>query len=549
MDDTDPSGLQTITHGVEAVAFANEQMKITDLPNEILSKIMFHLSKRARFGVMASVSSTPTADIKNARLSCHKLGAAASRYLIERVTVDVSLRSLSRLETISEHPLFRHTVQAVEFRLAQYDNVFDNGVQGFMRFVRDHQQELAFRWRRSPEMVNKARDVADCWDAYLRVLQPEADTLLGSFDEEIGSIQDLTWDIRHAGVLEEGFYQYRSRLREQTSLLQDGFVARVSASMAKLTSAKHLKITDWDATAWSRQPQQLGLSFHLIDISSDSSIVKSLADSRRPFEFVQGTTLLSMIPDLICAGKDIESLDIQISPRVMLYTELTLSTSQEAELRSGLKKLEFFKFENYRSSVADPWNDAHAMRPLGQLLDACLISDNLESLFIDAKNRHPHPTESLFSPRTWPKLKSVHLEALPASAADLDVLTESLASRSPRGSLVLRSVNLYCGATWASILDMLRNRRIRVNLGRYQYGAEFEEDPALCDEVFRVNPCSYAIVCPSFAHYYVYWLGEQENMANPIVELPDQELRERLFGPVLDYWATMGVGYDFRGLM
>lgn len=50
-------------------------------------------------------------------------------------------------------------------------------------------------------------------------------------------------------------------------------------------------------------------------------------------------------------------------------------------------------------------------------------------------------------------MKPVELEVLPVSAADLDVLTKSLESHHPLESLALRSVHLYCGATWASILD------------------------------------------------------------------------------------------------
>jgi hypothetical protein len=90
--------------------------------------------------------------------------------------------------------------------------------------------------------------------------------------------------------------------------------------------------------------------------------------------------------------------------------------------------------------------------------------DNLESLFIHAKIRHPFLEESLFSPRFWPKLRSAVLGILPASADDLDVLTRSLSSH-PEGSLSLSSVHLYCGGTWASILDMLRDRRIHASLG------------------------------------------------------------------------------------
>lgn len=535
MDDTDPTCLDDIIDGVEAVFITNKPLSITHLPNEILDKIMLHVSRRYEHrdgnDLMVGVSSTATEDIKKVRLSCRGLGAAASRYLIERVKVNVSLSSLSHLEEICEHPLVSKGVEVIEICLEQYDNFFDDGIQGFMQFIRHRLSYVRSDRAQATSSLDKIRAVAHCWRTYLLALETQSEDLLGTFDDEYNIYQDFkdVWDTGHNGPLLEGFYLYRSRLREQISLQQDGqdgFVARVSASMAKLPRAKHLEIVDWDTTAWGPQPAQPFTNpVFGLDLSSDDSLIQSLAESRNPFEHVQGTSLLSMIPNLICAGKDIKSLNIRISPIVSSYTELSLSNPQEAELRSGLKQLQSFKFENYRSSTRNPWNDALAARPLGQFLDACLTSENLEFLFINAKIRHPRPTRSLFSPRPWPQLKSAVLEFLPASAADLDLLTKSLAYQ-PAGSLVLRSVNLYCGGTWASVLDMLRNRRIRTSLGEYQGGAEFETDPGLCEEVFFANRVYSIGFSQSFAECYV----EGEDMPNPMVSPPDEALYLRLFG-------------------
>ncbi|KAG8169731.1 hypothetical protein KVR01_000476 [Diaporthe batatas] len=537
MDDTHPTTLNSIIHGVEAVALAGKPMNVSDLPLEILDKIMFHLSKRAEKrngGAMkVGVTFTPSADIKNVRLSCHILSAAASRYLIDGLKVQVSQSSLSHLEEISEHPLIRHSVQGVELCLAQHDSIFDNGIQGLIQFVKSNKMLLDIAdYGNSHEMTRKARYISACWNEFQMVLESAADTLLGSFDEEIGAIQDIAGCIHHTGTLLEGFRQYRSRLHEQTSLHQGGFVARVSAAMAKLPSVEHLGITDWDTAALGRRPGEFDMRVYKIDVSSDLSITNSLAGSRLPFDQVRGTNLMSIIPGLVCTGKNIESLDIQISPSAVSYTELMFSTSQQAELRSGLKKLQSFKFDNYRAHIANLWNEADAIRPLGQFIDSCLISDNLECILINAKIRYyPNVARSLFSPRAWPKLKSVDLKDLPVSAADLDVLTKSLASNHPYGYLTLRAVRLYCGATWASILDMLRSRDLHVSLGMYQFGAEAEEDPALCEEVFSGLRWRYTRSFPSFAEYYV----RGEDMKNPLLERPDQDLCHRMFGQVLEH--------------
>ena len=510
---------------------AAEPLKIVDLPNDILGNIMSHLYGLAEQHDAHDIFlSTPTEDIKNVRLSCHNLSAPASRYLIEHVRVDVSLSSLSRFEKICEHPLIRHGVLGVEFCLAQYDDRFDSGIEGFKRFIRYHQYDLTFPWDSTPEVEHKARAVSQCWGTYLGILQAEGQALLGSFDEQFTSIQEFKneWDTGYNGALLEGYSLYRSHLHEQTSLQHDGFVARVSASMAKLPRAKHLKLTDWDTGRWGNQPGGFEYARCRLDPSSNDSIVESLAKCRFPFKEIRGNTLLPLIPSLICTGTGITSLTIQISPSMHSCIALSPSTSHEAELNSSLRNLRSFRFENYGTSTTNPWDEAPAVQPLGRFLNACLISDNLESLTIHAKIQLPSLEESLFSPRFWPKLRSAVLGILPASADDLDVLTRSLSSQ-PEGSLSLSSVYLYCGGTWARILDMMRDRRIHASLGS-QCGAEFETDPTMANGVFCKSRKDRDSFFPSFAECYVHG----EDMPNPFLEPPGQEISDSSFEPVPD---------------
>ncbi|POS76714.1 hypothetical protein DHEL01_v204899 [Diaporthe helianthi] len=532
MDYIDPTGLEAAIKAVDAVVLTKKPLSISDLPNEVLDKIMLQVSRQAHKSdgtdPSLDVSSAVTNDLKNVRLSCKALDAAASRYLIKRVKVHVSQGSLAHLEEICEHPLFSKGVRIIHICLAQYDDFFDDGIKGFTRFTRDRLPYLRLPLTEATSTDEMRMWVARCWSTYATMLESESEDLLGTFDDEFKTYQDFKhmWDIGYNGLLLEGYHLYRSRLREQTSLQQDDFVARVSAALAKLPFAEHLQITDWDTTAWGHQPGAFGYPMFGLDLSSSKSIIASLAESRYQFENVQGTSLLPMIPRLICAFKNLKSLDIQISPSVAAYAQLRFSPAQEAHLRSSLKDLHSFKFDNYRFRTTNPWNELLAARPLGHFLDACLVSDKLEHLFINAKIRHPYPTRSLFSLRPWPKLQSAVLESLPVSAADLDMLTESLAFKETKGSLTLRYVNVYCGGTWANILDILRNRYINVDLGDSQRGAEFETDPALCDLVFEHNREQSTGFYVSFAEFYVRGV----DMANPLVETPDESLRDRLFG-------------------
>ncbi|KAH8763691.1 hypothetical protein F5883DRAFT_111390 [Diaporthe sp. PMI_573] len=107
-------------------------------------------------------------------------------------------------------------------------------------------------------------------------------------------------------------------------------------------------------------------------------------------------------------------------------------------------------------------------------------------------------------------------------------LTRSLSAQ-PEGTLSLSSVYLYCGGTWARILDLMRDRRIHASLG-YQRGAEFETDPTMANGVFCKSRKDRDSFFPSFAECYVHG----EDMPNPFLEPPGPEISDSSFGPVPD---------------
>jgi hypothetical protein len=511
---------------------------IMDLPPEILGKVMSHLSgQEYRQTENRIFSSSPSEDIKNVRLTNRILSQIASRYLIEHITVDVSQRSLARLEEISQHPHISRGVRGVEFCLEQYDDAFNGGVQGFMDFIQHHRRDLAFPWLRPQQLALKALAIEQAWGVFHARLDAYADTMPGSFDDEINSIRILKdlliLDSGINGALLDGYSRYRNHLHEQTSLQQGAFMTRVSNSMARLLCARHIRITDSDLLHLPiHQPGGFNAARRQLDISTDNTIVESLSKARRPFKDIQGNTLVNMIPGLVCTASTLKSLSIQVSPNAGTYTQLSLSIPQQLHLNSSLKNLRFFKFENDAIRRGNTGNVALGGQALGRFIDACLVSEDLEHVSIHA-NLHGMdlpPTASLFHPNQWPKLKSVSLAALPASANDIAILAESLSTQ-PERKMSMFAVHLYCGATWASILDVLRQRRIRVRLGN-QRGAEFDDDPLIGEEVFAENYRDITGVTigpyPSFAEYYVHG----EDMPNPILSRPDEEIRERLLGPV-----------------
>lgn len=505
-----------------------EPRVITDLPNEILHKIFSYLSSGHKWRdineTMWDFSSTSKEDIKNVRLSCRRLSENASRHLIRNVTIDLSEASLANLERISTHPEIRYGVQTVEISLAQYDD----GLAGNLAlFATHHMSNLPRYGGNSLETKSKAASISNTWGKYLQARISRDDTFLDNFGRE---------EIVYIRALVHGYYRYQDRLREQEHLLQASgfadFVVRVTALIATLPVAKHLEVTDWDTVRWGRQSLH---SNRYLDISSEESLVHSLVQRRSTFGEVQGTNLLRLMPGLLSAGTDITSLNIQISPPVYSYRQLSLLSLPEHLMRSSLSNLRSLRFEHYKYLPTNPERDQQGFRSLSRFLDACLESEKLECLIIDPKITFS-PEVSLISPRPWPKLKYAVLKRLSLTDSDLETLTASIACQ--QGGLLIMNYVRLCGGTWAGVLDMLRNRRIRVSLG-YQAGAECDSMPR--GWVIEIFGLKHGL--GTFAEHY----ARGEDMPNPILSPPSEELGEMLAsfpsnsqgGPVIENGETV----------
>lgn len=472
---------------------------ILGLPTELLLRIFRWLSKRETWSYTNETkwnfSRLPNEDIKNVRLSCKHFGEVASEFLIDHVRIYVSERSLAHFEGICRHPRISRCVRAVEVCLAQYDIAMANDLA---LFTGDFIYELERQQSGTPEEIYKAQAIANTWRRALKAYESGHYITWDNFGtEEIGYIK----------ALEEGYDGYCHNYEKQQILLQEGsFTGRLAAAMAELKQAKHLEVSDWDFVHWGHHWQ----GNRRLDVSNNSSLSHSLSNWRIPFSEVQGYELLPTIPDLLCklhpAGRIITSLSFDISRSFNdSYLQFSLPEHQQEQLILALKKLRSFRFEHRGITALTP----EAFRALSCFLNTCLKSNKLECLVINAGHWSEHST-SLISTRSWPKLRHVKLERFGITERDLDLLTEASPSWT-EGQLVLDEIRLVSD-TWASVLDVWRQRRIRLSLG-YSGGAE-------CDTRGHTWACD--IFCkrhdghgPSLAELYVWG----EDMPNPIQPL------------------------------
>ncbi|KAI1320982.1 hypothetical protein F5Y16DRAFT_417200 [Xylariaceae sp. FL0255] len=101
--------------------------QITEFPNEILDLIFsnFHTPTTVT-GAHCIMRPPPSKAIKNARLTCRKFCQAATRYLMDFISIEATQESLLYLKHFSNHPTIRHQIRVVHISFAQYNEDMTN---------------------------------------------------------------------------------------------------------------------------------------------------------------------------------------------------------------------------------------------------------------------------------------------------------------------------------------------------------------------------------------------------------------------------------------
>lgn len=478
-----PNGMSEAMPTGEAVP-AGAAVTIYSLPNEILQKTFSLLSGRNTWIDLDhtewNFSECSDETIKNVRLTCHLFRANAT-YLVDQIRVDLSANSLLRFETMCSHMDFQKGVKAVEICLAQYDSRLANS---FEEFVSYHIRMLEQYRPESSEAMSKVVAVLAAWRKY-RYYSAHISELPRFSDEEFDFVRTLV----------DGHRQYRRNFREQQALASPGvFAARVAAAMAQLPNTRHLEFTDWETIRWG---DRFSNRLPHLDVSSKQALCHSLASWRIHFNEVRGDDLIHIIPDVLSelspAGKEITSLNIQLSPSARDDSYPALITTVPWQLRRGLRNLRAFRFEVHPATSGFPVLKSPDSRALAQFFDQCLNSRTLESIIVDV-GHWSDETTSVINGRFWPRLRYLELKHLATTEAELDTLTSLFLPSSSRREfpvLVLHRVYLISG-TWDSAFRTIDARDIILSLGtpRGRRGAQHARlrlgERVLAQELWRV---------------------------------------------------------------
>lgn len=401
---------------------------------------------------------------------------------------DVSVRSIGSIWTpyrdlpCKDHPFKSFPRGSTAFYMLT--DVYQSSFNGSLYEFAGIQKACLLRQIRSLSSLFDGEQLLNSEEAVIRRI----DTLHGIKR----AWSNLTLDNQTEGdldlqrLLKSGFEAFSNRFFQQRETLENGaFVRSVKFALPKMQAVRHLTICDEDGdlAIHSRRGSQVSSDLGPLD---DEQVLESLSrweprsHGDGNYLDLEGDATL-LIPDLL-AGFDtmkfrqLYSLAIEISKSRCLVELRVPSLDYGSKIEAAMQNLKAFHFIHRGPVSPRKINNIEGFR---DFLGSIIVAESLEHLHIETNLWNEEestigpdqmPLVSLIKARVdWPNLSSVLLDTLHIEHSDL---THLLSCVDSRGHVGLRKIYLMDGS-WATILDLLRERHSRANLAS-PCGAECE---------------------------------------------------------------------------
>ncbi|KAI0555549.1 hypothetical protein F4679DRAFT_524331 [Xylaria curta] len=429
--------------------------RILDLPNELLIRIFEYVE-----GGTTSIDESYIFDavpynikeIQNLRLTCCRFHATSSHLLLPFVKVNITHRSLARLDEISRHPFISRGVRAIKLCLGPfYDSVITHDIRAFAAYQVSRLSPYIQIWdtfvdreiygltstKIYQKAIKKAVALAESWEK------------LAAQGVDTNCAEHLLILKAHAGYLQ---------LYEDYEALSGSVVQTIASAMVRIPTATWIKVDD-NPSSWSMgylRPEDLDQEDSLLDhllLPTGWSDARKYMLGPPPFHLI-GELLLS-IQQL---GISLKGLCIETPPPTGLFsTSNTAITPELGVLCTVVKQLETISFRP-RTNIWDQYWTERAPEEWVDFIDFLIHLMRTRSLRkIDLNFDFIGPPPQLSMARlllsyTWPNLQDLYFNG-PFHFKELKAIVKSLG----------RTVKLqWCGylmsGSWADVLDLLRER-------------------------------------------------------------------------------------------
>ncbi|KAI1740024.1 hypothetical protein F4680DRAFT_419508 [Xylaria scruposa] len=438
-----------------------EPRRILDLPNELLIRIFEYVeggtTSKDKPYVFDAVPYN-IKEIQNLRLTCRRFHAASSHLLLPFVKVNITHRSLARLDEISRHPFISKGVRAIKLCLGPfYDSVITHDIQAFATY-----------------QVSRLHPYIQIWDTLVdRVIYGYGSTSTKTYQKAITKAVALgeSWEKLAAEGVDENCAEHLLILKAHARYLQlyedyeaisSSVAQAIISAMVRIPTATWIKIDD-NPSSWSMgylRPEDLDQEDSLLD---HLLLPTAWSDARK---YMLGPPPFHLIGELLFSiqqlGIPLKGLGIETPPPTGLFpTSNTAITRELGVLCTAVKQLETISFRP-RTNLWNPYWAERAPEEWVDFIDFLIqllhtrslrqIDLNFDFIGIDYGSPPQLSMARLLLSYTWPNLQDLYFNG-PFHFEELKAIVKPLE----------RTVKLqWCGylmsGSWADVLDILRER-------------------------------------------------------------------------------------------
>lgn len=477
----------------EAVRPFLRPLKILDLPDELLRHIFLCVRGDPSMPEYAfddfietegddCLSLPDIRQVKKLRLTCRRFCATSSHLLMLYVQVDMSPKSLARLDEVSRHPTISKGIRRVEICLGRH---FDADIAYDLRaFARYQGARLRREIGWMEIRVQGPSFPLDPLENPAKLVQSIARAILVAESFEAADQTGLNENCPEHVLLREAHDSYRQQYEAQLLLQRGPFAQAVVSAMKRMPTAKWLSIKD-DFIRVKYGTDLLDESIFEGDLESSDTLRPKL---QAPSLWRMAPPIDAIFSILVSIGKaGICSNGLQID--VPWPETLTSFATAQAELlkrQTSSQQLEAFEFclpSLTRLSIK-------AAHLLNNCLSTILSISSLRRIDLCFgfmyKHDVPHPTVSMahaLLSRDWPSLEAIRFDG-PFCFKDLRNVVNHIDK-----DVELQWSGYLMDGSWAEILDLLRGceQHTMVTIGD---GAESSIAGAECESMSIGERCS-----------------------------------------------------------
>lgn len=432
-------------------------LKIHDLPDELLMDTFGYLRSRA--------------DIKNLRLSSHRLNKTSSHLLMDTVYVSLNPKSLERLSEVSHHATISRGIRRLVASVDVYNADSARSVESFAARCIQELDDLYQNTGRNYSLRRETAEILRSWTAI-----PE--TITDTYND--GAHLDET----DVSALYNGWLRYHQLYHEQQMVLRRGRFPRVIASaIGRMPCIEDLVIRDRSRSSDDEQPrssrtfEKLGNLVRNRTRLVEEMMLHTFSWQKARTARVEDppTQLLYQIPLAIHdAGYSVAHLRFDLTPPHSFQLQPSIREMFRLILfANGLKSFNF-SARAEPASLRRPSRDAEEKKSLDLFLAAFMKSMNLDSVALDfafeerdclAANRTPDPNRTSIGPLldNLHQPQNIHLKNCSLTLKELRTFVR-LPRKEP-AVLGLWYVYLLDG-DWADAVELLRSEVLRGGLSQ-----------------------------------------------------------------------------------